>query len=190
MHPVRFFVAAALLVAATLPVRAADDILDTIDQARKAYQAGDLGSAKQQLDLASQLIGQKNAEALTALLPAPLPGWTAQKSLAQAVGRAIFGGASVASRNYKDRNGQTVDVSITGDSAMLAAMAPILNNPMMAGAMGKITRVGAQSAIQAQNGDITMVINVKFVITVHGSADNAAKLAYAQAIDVAKLSKM
>jgi hypothetical protein len=30
----------------------------------------------------------------------------------------------------------------------------------------------------------------KFVTTVHGSADNAAKLAYAQAIDVAKLSKM
>lgn len=190
MRPVFLFMAAALLVAATLPARAADDILDTIDQARKAYQAGDLGSAKQQLDLASQLIGQKNAEALTTLLPAPLPGWTAQKSQAQAVGRAIFGGASMASRNYYDGKRRSVEVTITGDSAMLAAMAPMLNNPMMAGAMGKIIRVGAQSAIQAQNGDITMVINSKFVITVHGSADNAAKLAYAQAIDVAKLSKM
>jgi hypothetical protein len=190
MHPVRFLVAAALLVAATLPARAADDILDAIDQARKAYQAGDLGNAKQQLDLASQLIGQKDAEALTTLLPEPLPGWTAKKSQAQAVGRAIFGGASVASRNYRDRSGQSVEVAITGDSAMLAAMAPLLSNPMMAGAMGKIIRVGAQHAIQAQNGDLTMVVNNKFVITVHGSADNAAKLAYAQAIDVAKLSKM
>jgi hypothetical protein len=187
---VRFFAAAALLIAAALPASAGDDILNAIDQARKAYQAGDLGNAKQQLDLASQLIGQKNAEAFIALLPAPLPGWTAEKAEAQAVGRAIFGGASTASRRYRDGNRNSVEVTITGDSALLAAMVPMLNNPMMAGAMGKLILIGAQRAIQAQNGDITMVINNKFVITVHGSADHAAKRAYAQAIDLAKLSKM
>jgi hypothetical protein len=35
-----------------------------------------------------------------------------------------------------------------------------------------------------------MVVNNKFVVTVHGSADGAAKLAYANAINIAKLSKM
>ena len=73
---------------------------------------------------------------------------------------------------------------------MLTAMAPILNNPMLAGAMGKLVKVGDQRAIVAQNGDVTMVVNNKFVVTVHGSADGAAKLAYAQAINIAKLSKM
>jgi len=190
MHPMRFFVAAALLVAAALPALAGDDILDAIDQARKAYQAGDLGNAKQQLDLASQLIGQKNAEALTKLLPAPLNGWTAEKPQAQAVGPAIFGGASMATRSYRDGKGHSVDITITGDSAMLSAMVPLLTNPMLAGAMGKLIRVGDQRAIQAEDGDVTMVINNKFVVTVRGSADNAAKLAYAQAVDVARLSKM
>jgi hypothetical protein len=190
MRPVLLFMAAALLIAAALPAQAGDDILDAIDQARKAYQAGDLGLTKQQLDLASQLIGQKNAEALTKLLPEPLAGWTAEKSQAQAVIPAIFGGASMASRIYRDGNGHSVEISITGDSVMLSALAPLLNNPMMAGAMGKLVRVGDQHAIQAQNGDLTLVVNGKFVITVRGSADNAAKLAYAQAIDVAKLSKM
>lgn len=190
MHLVRFFVVAALLVAAVLPAGASDDVLNAIDQARKAYQAGDLGSAKQQLDLASQLIGQKNAEAFVALLPAPLPGWTAEKAQAQAVGQALFGGASTASRQYRDRSDHNVEVTITGDSAILAAMVPMLNNPMMAGAMGKIILIGGQRAIQTQNGDVTMVINNKFVITVQGSADDAAKRAYAQAVDVAKLSKM
>src|SRR5215471_5565195 len=39
----------------------ADDVTDALDQARKAYQAGDFATAKQSADLASQLIGQKNA---------------------------------------------------------------------------------------------------------------------------------
>ena len=39
------------------------------DSMEPAYQSGDLTNAKQSLDLASQLIGQKNAESFAALLP-------------------------------------------------------------------------------------------------------------------------
>lgn len=169
---------------------AADDILDTIDIARKAYQAGDLQNAKQSLDLASQLIGQKNAETFAALLPAPLPGWTADKAQANAVGAAMLGGASAASRTYTDGKGDTVEVSITGDSAMLMQFAPMLSNPALAGAMGKLIKVGSQRAIQTHDGDIVMMVANKVMINVQGSADAAAKLSYAQAVDVAKLSKM
>jgi len=178
------------VIAAACPARATDDILDAIEQARKAYQAGDLGGTKQQLDLASQLIAQKNAEAFIALLPEPLPGWRAEKPQSQAVGTAIFGGASTASRGYRNASGETIEVSITGDSAMLAAIVPLLNNPIMAGAVGKVVKVGTQHAILNQTGDLTMVINNKFVVTVHGTAGDADKLAYANAVDVAKLSKM
>ena len=181
---------AMLLAAAAVPAGAADDVLDAIEQGRKAYEAGNYSEAKQQLDLASQLIGQKNAESFATLLPEPLPGWTAEKAQAQAVGTAVFGGASSATRNYRNGNGDTVDISITGDSAMLTAMAPIFSNPLLAGAMGKLAKVGDQRAIVAANGDITMVINNKFVVTVHGSADAAAKLTYANAINLARLSKM
>lgn len=184
------FCVALLAVATASPAYAADDILDAIDQARKAYQSGDTATAKQSLDLASQLIGQKNAEAFAGLLPAPLAGWKAEKAQANAVGATMFGGASAASRSYNNDKGDTVDISITGDSAMVMQFAPMLNNPAMAGAMGKLIRVGSQRAIQTQDGDVMMVVANKFLINVQGSADAVTKLAYAQAVDVAKLSKL
>lgn len=185
----RFIVVAMIASVVALPALAADDIIDAIDQARKAYQAGDMANAKQSLDLASQLIGQKNAESFAALLPAPLPGWTAEKAESAAVGVVMFG-ASSASRRYNGPNGKEVEVRITGDSAMVMQFAQLLTNPAIAGAMGKLVRVGSQRAIQTHDGSINMVIANKFLVTVEGSADAAAKLAYAQAVDVAKLSKM
>ena len=137
---------AVIAVFAALPAFAADDILDAMDQARKAYQAGDMANAKQQLDLASQLIGQKNAEGFVKLLPEPLPGWTAEKAQTQAIGAVMFGGASSASRSYSNAKGDHVDISITGDSAMLMQFATLLNNPALAGAMGKLVKVGGLRA--------------------------------------------
>lgn len=189
MHLTRVTLAAVLLVAAALPVRAADDILDTIDQGRKAYQAGDMSGAKQQLDLASQLIGQKNAEGFAKLLPAALPGWQAEKAQAHAVGASLLG-ASAASRRYTNAKGEDVEVSITGDSAMVMQFAPMMANPALAAAMGKLIRVGSLRGIQNQDGDVLLVVNNKFLINVTGSADAASKLAYANAVDAAKLSKM
>jgi hypothetical protein len=181
--------AALLTTAVAMPALAADDILDAIDQARKAYQAGNFGDAKQSLDLASQLIGQKNAEGFAALLPGPLPGWTAEKAETTAVGAMAFG-ASMASRRYQNAKGQDVQVQITGDSAVIAPMATFLANPQIAGAMGKIARVGNARALVTSEGDVNMVVANKFLVTVQGSAPADAKMSYAQAVDVAKLGKM
>jgi hypothetical protein len=170
------------------PARA-DDILEALEQARKAYQAGDLTGAKQSADLASQLIGQKNAESFVALLPKPLPGWTADDAQVSAIGSTAFG-ASQARRNYTNANGDNVDVQITGDSAMIAQLAPIMANPQIAGAMGKIVRVGNQRAIQNPQGDIHVIVANKFLVVVSGSAPAAAKMSYAQAVDFARLSRM
>jgi hypothetical protein len=182
---------AALFVTAltSCPAFAADDVLDAIDRGRKAYQSGDLGTAKQSLDLASQLIGQKNAELFGALLPKPLAGWKADEVQTTAVGSTVFG-ASVASRTYRNTKDENVEVQITGDSAMVAQLAPLLANPQLAGAMGKIVRIGGQPAIQTREGDVQMIVANKFMVSVTGSAPADAKMAYAQAVDVAKLSKM
>lgn len=188
MNILRTIVVALVMNVAALPVLAADDISEAIDQARKAYQSGDLAGAKQSLDLASQLIGQKNAESFATLLPQPLPGWKAEK--AQANATAFLGGASAATRQYTNAKGDSVEVSITGDSALIAQFGPMLANPAMAGAMGKLVKIGNQRGIQTQDGDIMMMINNKFLINVQGTGDATAKLSYAQAVDVAKLSKM
>jgi hypothetical protein len=189
MAGLRIIIAAAALWVAALPALAADDVLDAIEQARKAYQAGDMAGAKQQLDTASQLVGQKNAEAFAALLPAALPGWTAEKVETASVGVAMFG-ASSASRRYHRPDGHDVQVRITGDSAMVMQFAQLFMNPAIAGAMGKLIRVGDQRAIQTNEGSVNMVVANKFLVTVEGSAEADAKLAYAKAVDIAKLSKM
>ena len=82
-----------------------------------------------------------------------------------------------------------MEVQITGDSAMVAQLAPIMANPQIAGAMGKIVRVGNLRAIQTAQGDVQMIVANKFLVAVTGSAPADAKLAYAQAVDAAKLAK-
>ncbi len=182
-------ISALVMLPLAAPTLAADDILDAIDQARKSYQSGDLANAKQSLDLASQLIGQKNAEAYGTVLPRPLAGWKAEEIQTQAIGSVAIGATS-ASRNYTNAKGDNVQVQVTGDSMMVAQFAPLLANPQIAGAMGKIIRVGNQRAIQGNDGDIHMVVANKFYVSVSGSAPAADKAAYANAVDFAKLSKM
>jgi hypothetical protein len=189
MPMLRSLFAAVFLAALVLPALAADDILDAIEQARKAYQAGDMPNAKQSLDLASQLVGQKNAESFATLLPAALPGWKAEKVETTAVGVTVFGVTS-ASRRYTGPGDRDVQVRITGDSALVLYFAQLFMNPTIAGAMGKLIRIGDQSVLQTNEGSINMVVANKFLVTVGGSADEASKLAYAKAVDIAKLSKM
>jgi hypothetical protein len=189
MPMLRILFAAVFLAALVLPALAADDILDAIDAARKAYQAGDMAGAKQSLDLASQLVGQKNAESFAALLPAALPGWKAEKVETTSVGVTVFGVTS-ASRRYTGPGDRDIEVRITGDSSLVVQFAQFLINPTIAGAMGKLIRIGDQRALQTSEGSINMVVADKFLVTVEGSADEASKLAYARAVDVGKLSKM
>ncbi len=75
-------------------------------------------------------------------------------------------------------------------SAMIMQFGPMLANPALAAAMGKLVRVGSLRGIQNQDGDVILLVHNKFLINVTGSADAASKLAYANAVDVAKLSKM
>lgn len=185
----RSLLAVALVCLTSAPALTADDVLDAIEQARKSYQSGDLANAKQSLDLASQLIGQKNAESFAMLLPNPLAGWKAEKAQTSAIGAVAFG-ASTASRIYTNAKGDHVEVAITGDSAMIAQFAPLLANPQIAGAMGKVVRVGNQRAIQNNDGDIHVVVANKFLVMVSGSAGGNDKMAYANAVDVGKLAKM
>ena len=161
------FALTALALTLPSPAKAADDVLEAIEQARKAYQSGDLGNAKQSLDLASQLIGQKNAESFATLLPEPLAGWKAEKAQTRSLGAAAFG-ASTANRAYVNAKGEHVEVAITGDSAMIAQFAPLLANPQIAGAMGKVVRVGNQRAIQNHGRRRQLVVANKFLVIVSG----------------------
>src|ERR1039457_4579243 len=128
MPMLRILFAAVFLAALVLPALAADDVLDAIDAARKAYQAGDMAGAKQSLDLASQLVGQKNAENFAALLPEALPSWKAEKVETASVGVTVFGVTS-ASRRYTGPDGRDIEGRITGGSTLGVQVAQFLIHP-------------------------------------------------------------
>ena len=176
--------AAALFSTAAL----ADDISDALNAAAQAYTAGNLSEAKRQADYASTLIAQKNAEALKQFLPAPLDGWTAEDADTSSMPTAMFGGGMTAQRKYK-KDGKSVEVSIIADSPMMASIGAMLQNPqMVAMSGGKMVKVGSQMAMMTQGGEIQFLVANRFYVTVSGSADEADKLAYANAIDLAGLA--
>ncbi len=166
----------------------ADEISDSIDEAKTAYEAGDIAAAKNALDYASQLLAQKKAESMTTVLPEPRDGWQADKIESQAMGMAMFGGTG-ASRRYT-KGDMDVEIQILSDSPMLPQMAMMMTNPQMAGAMGKLIKVGSRRAIQTSDDDIQLIIANRFLVMVEGQAPMAEKLAYAKAINYDALESM
>ena len=166
----------------------ADDVSDALEAGRKAYADGELAKAKEALGLASQLIGQKHAEAYAKLLPAPLVGWKADEVEITAGGAGY--GASSALRRYEDRAGDQVEVQISSDSAVIAQLAAMMATREVAGAMGKIVMIGTTRALQSMDGDLHIAVGSQFIIAVQGNASVNDKLAYARAIDLTALSKL
>lgn len=177
-------IAAALVMT---PVRA-DEISDAISEAQRAYQGGQVREAQTALQEALQLLQQRAAAGLAGALPEALPGWTAEDPTSNAVGVAGLFGGSTASRTYQNAQGQSVEIQVMSDNPMIAQLAAVLSNPMLAGAMGRLVRVGDQRAIQSNDGNIQMLVDNRILVQVQGDAPPEAKLAYARAINVTRLS--
>jgi hypothetical protein len=73
------------------------------------------------------------------------------------------------------------------DDPLVAQSAMVFSNPAMAGTLGKLIRVGNQRAVQTNDNGIQMVVDNHIIVSVTGDAPIGAKLAYARAIDLAKL---
>ena len=184
----------SILLAATLvtamaagPARA-DEVSDAIASAQRAYQGGQVQEAQTALQEALQLLAQRAAAGLAAALPNALPGWTAEEATSNATGMAGLFGGSAASRTYRNAQDQSVEIQVMSDNPMIAQLAAVMGNPMLAGAMGRLVRVGDQRAIQSNDGNIQMLVDNRILVQVQGDAPAEAKMAYARAINVARLS--
>jgi phage tail sheath gpL-like len=163
--------AAMLVVIATSSGARADDVTDQINEALKAYQNHDAQTAIAALDGAANLLRQARAEGLKKLLPPVLPGWTADAAEATAVGSAMLGGGTTASRTY--HNGpQQVEVQIMADSPMLQGMAALLGSPFAAASGLKTVVIGGRrmSYSDSDNSYMTLVAD-KVIVKVEGNKD-------------------
>lgn len=166
----------------------ADDVEESIEAALDAYRAGDIDTAKDELDFAAELLGQIKAEALGAYLPAPLPGWERQETEQDARGMAAFGGGQMAAATYT-RDDRTVEVRLMADNAMVSAMAGMLSSPALMGAMGQIQWIGGNRAVLTPEGDLQALIDERILVQIGGTADSAAKTAYFEALDTDALKE-
>jgi hypothetical protein len=183
---VRVLLLAATMLAA-IPAARADEISDAITEAGRSWQSGDAVAARSALEEALQLLAQRAAAGLGEALPAALPGWTAEEAETSAA-TGLFGGATQASRTYRNDQEQEVRIQFTSDNPMISQMATVYSNPALAGSMGKLIRIGSQRAIQTSDQEIQMLVDNRILVTIQGDAPLDAKLAYARAIDVAKLT--
>ena len=171
--PLLRIVLALTIVLCSQPLRAEDNVLATIKEAIKQYQAGDYTGASSNLDYASQLVRQQKSEKMKRLLPEPPAGWQAGEASAQALGAAILGGGVTVSCDYT-KGSSTVSVEIVSDSPVLQSVLVMINNPMFAGASGgKLETVKGQRAIikyenNKKSGELYIVVSSRFVITIKG----------------------
>ena len=185
-----------ILLAACLPLllpgaSRADDLGDALGEATKAYKAGDFAAMRGALQDALQLLGQRAAANLAAALPGPLAGWTAAEAETSSGGMlGMLGGGTQASRQYSNAQGQSVKIEVTADSPLIAQLGMLLTNPATMGAMGKPIRIGSQRAVQTADNEIQMLVDNRILVGITGDAPIEAKLAYARAIDLAKVASV
>lgn len=176
---------AALLVA--LPVRG-DEVEESIDAALQAYREGDIKAAKEELDFASQLLGQLKAEGLRAFLPEPLEGWKRQDADMETQAMAAFGGGQMATARYT-RGQESVEVQLMADNQMVSAMAGMFSSAAVMGAMGEVRRLAGQKVVVTPEGDLQALVDGRIMVQISGSADAGTKAAYFETMDLAGLKE-
>ena len=180
------FVVALCLAAGLGSASAADEIEDAIAAGLEAYRAGDIAGAREELDYAATLLGQKKAAGLAAFLPPAFDGWTRSDGDASAAGAALFGGGLNASADYT-RGADMVEIQIMADSPMVAGMGAMLGNPAMMATQGEVRRVGRQRYVVAPDGGVMALVGGRALVQLSGSAAREDKIAYFEAIDFAGL---
>jgi hypothetical protein len=174
----------------------ADEITQSIDDALDQYKDGNYSDAIENLDYAAQLIRQIRSENLEDLFPAPLSGWKAEEATSTALGASMFGGGISAEQHYRKAS-KRIEISIVTDSPILQSMLMMFSNPIIASSSGgKLERINGQKAIVKyssadEEGELTMVIDNRFLITVRGDYIIKNDLKdYAAAIDLTKLENL
>ena len=173
-------IALALAAASTMVV--ADDFTETLDNARKAYEEGDISGAKEEIDYAKQLLNQMRGNELKSFLPEPLVGWERNDSKSKSgnSGLAVFGGGTTAEATYT-LGDEKVSVSIVADSPMVQGLGMIFSS-MGTAAGGTVKRINRQK-VMVQDDSLMTIINKRIVVNVKGSASMESKEAYFAQID-------
>lgn len=167
----------------------ADDVTDQINEAMKAYAKHDLATASAALDAAGNLIRQAKGDSWKAMLPEPLPGWTAADAESTVMGAAMLGGAISVSRQYK-KGSQSVEVSFVADAPMMQGLASLMGSGLMNSGDNRLVVLDGRkfTYMKSDNSYTTMV--GKVLVSVKGrSVEDTDLRAYLKQLHFAELEK-
>lgn len=184
---IRFPAAPLVLTLAVLatPMRA-DIVTDSLTAALAAYQAGDLKTTTAQMAAATTGLTEIKTALLAAALPPAPDGTTQEVNSDYAAGIAMMGGGTGVEASYSDASGNSMTVTFTTESPMLAMMMGMFGSPQTLAMLGKTAQVGDQLML-SQDGSLTTVVDGRILVVLNGDQPDAL-LALAQAIDFAALA--
>ena len=177
--------AASLALALAAPASAmADDIADQLDQAKQAYQQGDVGGALADLDFVMQALRGKLGEAYQATFPDPPEGWTADAAKAGEGGGSVpfLGGGTMLTRTYHETSGGgSIEAQLMTGGSFMQGLASMFMNPQVLAAQpnAKRIRVGRENAVVTydpadKSGQLTLSLGGKVSIMLQGHDSPAA----------------
>lgn len=161
----RFAKLIAIFAFLTPTLAAADDVVETLNSALKAYEEGDIKYTLEELEYAKQLLQAMKTQDLTAFLPAAPDGWVREVSTEMNAGLAMFGGGAGAEATYS-KGSDSFSVSIMADNPMVAALSGMMANAGLMGA--KLERVGRMKYLN-QDGELSGVVDGRILIQASGA---------------------
>jgi len=192
--------AMSLIAVSALPLSLtarADAVLDQIDAARRAYEAGELGVTIEALNVAIAQIQQQQTEQQLRLFPRPLPGWTADDASAEATGFMTALTGKILTRTYRRiETGAELVISISANSPFLGFINGLMQTPLFmqgAGGLGAYVHQGYRGLLEPQeNGAIklSLVIGNSLLLQFEGQGIDSDTLeAYLNAMDLKALEQ-
>lgn len=175
----------SLCTIASATVSHADEVTDALEYALDAYNAGDIKTAKEEVDFALQLLSQLKAAGLGDFLPDALDGW--EKTVGETQSVPGIGG-QMASASYT-RDQDRIDIEMMADSQVVTAMGAMFGNAALMGSMGQVKRINRQRVVVTNEGEIQAMVDNRVMIIVKGRASLEDKEAYFAAIDVRELEE-
>ncbi|WP_295541117.1 hypothetical protein [uncultured Thiohalocapsa sp.] len=185
----RLPLACAVLALAAAPVHA-DAITDQIDAAERAYVAGDEQVAIQALEFAIAQIKEQLRARQLALLPAPLPGWSADDPVSDAGGIAAMFTGTTLTRTYRNDAGASVTIGITADSPLLSMLTTLMQASPGATPYTHAGYRGVLELHQDGTSRLLLLVGTRIQVQVEGSGVERQTLeAYLRAVPLAQLEE-
>lgn len=161
-------VVSILVLTQSVPSAArADDVLEAIDAARAAYEAGNIQDAIEELGNAQQLVHTMKATGLLDFLPAAPEGWTREVRSDMGPALSLYGGGVVASAVYATGS-EGFTVTLMADNAMVESFAGLLGN-LGAVTSGTHVTLGGETFLD-QGGELTGLIGNRILIQAAGAS--------------------